>query len=826
MHLTKHLAAIGLGAVLFSGAVSAKPITRPRSLVHEGTGVLLASEEIAARNLRFADFSHTITEVVRPGARRVAVPIPLALSPDDDGTWESLPDGGSLWRLRVNSEGAIFLSFKLSALALPKGAELHFSSVYRDFHDGPYTHRHNGSLQLRQGLRTRRFGSPMIPGDAAVIELYLPPGAGAATVVIESVSHGFRDAMGMQATPYRDTAAAQQKRLRARSIPQQRMGNFDCQRDINCPEGAPYQDDKRAVAEGFDGAFICSGQLVNNVREDNRYLYITAAHCEWWKDPAGMSYFWNYENSGCGTNDFPPFTFTSGSTNLFHNVASDVNLLELDGTDLENTFNIYFMGWNRGDTAPTMAAIISFPDDKPKQITIENDAVLDCEPNGCSGGWGEDWWRVTGWDIGMDEGGSSGGGLIDQNHRVVGVLTGGVGTDCNDFVWDEFAKIGRSWTGLQPFLDPDNTGAVTVDGKDGLTDPDPAPPGAASNPNPADGAANVAVGAVLSWSAGSQADSHDVYFGLDPSPGAGDFQGNQPQASFDPGTLANETTYYWRIDEVNALGTTAGAVWSFTTQPVAPADTVTITKAEYKSDKDEFKVQATSSQQPAAVLTVEGWGEMSWKNNKYELKIKPLAPLTAPSTVTVTSDLGGSDTAAVQGAPDPPGPPGAASSPNPGDGAAGVNVAANLTWTAGSGATSHDVYFGTTASPGFQGNQTGTTFDPGTLADETTYYWRIDEVNGEGTTAGAVCSFTTAAAGGSGDTVTITKAEGKAGKQELKVQATSSDPPAGVLTLVGFGEMSFKNGKYEYKEKPVANPGTVTVSSSGGGSDTATVDER
>ena len=42
-----------------------------------------------------------------------------------------------------------------------------------------------------------------------------------------------------------------------------------------------------------------------------------------------------------------------------------------------------------------------------------------------------------------------------------------------------------------------------------------------------------------------------------------------------------------------------------------------------------------------------------------------------------------------------------------------------------------------------QGNQTGTSFDPGTLAyHDTTYFWRIDEVNGDGTTAGTEWSFT------------------------------------------------------------------------------------
>jgi hypothetical protein len=61
---------------------------------------------------------------------------------------------------------------------------------------------------------------------------------------------------------------------------------------------------------------------------------------------------------------------------------------------------------------------------------------------------------------------------------------------------------------------------------------------------------------------------------------------------------------------------------------------------------------------------------------------------------------------------------------------------------------SHDVYFGTDSTPDeteFQGNQPGTTFDPGRLNQTTTYYWRIDEVNDASVvTTGDVWSFTTA----------------------------------------------------------------------------------
>jgi len=83
--------------------------------------------------------------------------------------------------------------------------------------------------------------------------------------------------------------------------------------------------------------------------------------------------------------------------------------------------------------------------------------------------------------------------------------------------------------------------------------------------------------------------------------------------------------------------------------------------------------------------------------------------------------------------------------PSPADNAENVVPDANLSWTAGVGVTSHDVYFGTTNPPPSKGNQTETTYDPpGMLDFETTYYWRINEVNGANTVIGNVWKFTIA----------------------------------------------------------------------------------
>ncbi len=184
------------------------------------------------------------------------------------------------------------------------------------------------------------------------------------------------------------------------------------------------------------------------------------------------------------------------------------------------------------------------------------------------------------------------------------------------------------------------------------------PPGQATSPSPSNGETDVDIDTTLSWTAGTDATSHDVYFGTDSTPDAGEFIQNQPGTTYDPpGSLTPGVTYYWRIDEVGTGGTTTGVVWNFTTLAL----------------------------------------------------------------------------------------PGQASAPVPSNNATDVSITQDLSWTAGSGADSHDVYFGTVSPPPYQTNQTGTTYDTGTMVNNTTYYWRIDERNDSGVTTGTVWSFTTLA---------------------------------------------------------------------------------
>ena len=95
-------------------------------------------------------------------------------------------------------------------------------------------------------------------------------------------------------------------------------------------------------------------------------------------------------------------------------------------------------------------------------------------------------------------------------------------------------------------------------------------PASAREPEPADSAVDVLVGSTLSWRAGREAVSHDVYLGTDPNALA--LVDSVDSASFTPGNLEFGVTYYWQIDEVNeadAIMTWPGDLWSFATQEFA-----------------------------------------------------------------------------------------------------------------------------------------------------------------------------------------------------------------------------------------------------------------
>ena len=98
------------------------------------------------------------------------------------------------------------------------------------------------------------------------------------------------------------------------------------------------------------------------------------------------------------------------------------------------------------------------------------------------------------------------------------------------------------------------------------------PPKTAYFSDPADSAESVELDAELSWTLGFGAKLHTVYFG-DNLDDVNNAAGGLPQGTttYSPGPLKMAQTYYWRVDEFDALATYKGDVWSFTTEGAVTA---------------------------------------------------------------------------------------------------------------------------------------------------------------------------------------------------------------------------------------------------------------
>ena len=297
----------------------------------------------------------------------------------------------------------------------------------------------------------------------------------------------------------------------------------------------------------------------------------------------------------------------------------------------------------------------------------------------------------------------------------------------------------------------------------------------AYGPAPEDGALHTDTWVTLSWKPGGSAVSHDIYMGEnldDVNEATRDsdlFRINQDVefivAGFPgypyPDGLVPGTTYYWRIDEVNEAEPNSpwkGDVWSFMVPPKTayypdPAD-----GAEFVLENATLTWTAGFGAKLHTVYIGEDYDTVNNAAGGAPSGVVSYTPGNLKLAKTYYWRVDEFDGAATfKGDVWSFTTEGAVTGPNPADGAVDVSPTQALSWDAGAVAASHEVYFGadadavknaTKSSPEYKGAKAlgEESYDPGIFALTTTYYWRIDEVNGvnpDSPWAGNVWSFTT-----------------------------------------------------------------------------------
>ena len=404
---------------------------------------------------------------------RIGLATNVQINLDNSGVWTQLPNGRHQWCLTIASPDAKGMSFVFDRFVL--GASSTFN-VYDSNGNRVYDQLTSANNQEHQMQHIE-----LCAGSELTFVL-TTANKKDNSLSLNRIFHIYR---GMQG-PEKDYDEAE-----------------NCEVNVNCsPVGDDWQDEKRGIArvllvignqEGY-----CSGSLVNNLANDCKPYFLTAQHCGVGASANDFNqwrFFFAYESPTCyNSNPGTPGSKRIEGCVLIANslgvtsqsiTSSDFLLLQLgtlaneDATVTKlksSAINAYWNGWDAHNVAATGGAGIHHPAGDIKKISTFSGTLA--STNYSSGAYNTHWrvqWTPNSNGYGVTEGGSSGSPIFNLNggsSRIIGTLSGG-NADCSSQTsYDLYGKVSYDWTSngtalqrqLKPFLDPGNTGLLTMDG--------------------------------------------------------------------------------------------------------------------------------------------------------------------------------------------------------------------------------------------------------------------------------------------------------------------------------------------------------------------------
>src|SRR5438046_3538011 len=214
--------------------------------------------------------------------------------------WQALADGGMAARIDVSSPGAAAIRIGMTMSKADTGVALRFvGSAAPQQVFGPFT--------AKEITASGVYWSPVLEGDAATVEIYLPRGVAptAVQLAIPAISHLVVTSGDLRKSePVEDIGASE-----------------FCEVDVACVATPAALNQAKAVAkllftEGGD-SFICTGTLLNDsIASNTPYLY-TASHCMDSQEAAGsLVTYWFFDAAACGDLSVPPYVTVTGGAVL------------------------------------------------------------------------------------------------------------------------------------------------------------------------------------------------------------------------------------------------------------------------------------------------------------------------------------------------------------------------------------------------------------------------------------------------------------------------------------------------------------------------------
>ncbi|MEZ4892431.1 MAG: hypothetical protein R2778_05390 [Saprospiraceae bacterium] len=390
------------------------------------------------------------------GQSRFAAPVPVDISIQDQGFWTTMPNGDKLWQLGVQSSGAFGLCFIFDQFVLPEGANFFAYSPNHQHVLGAYT--------AESCLPSGKFLIGIVPGETAYLECLIPADKVEQTRVHINRVDAAYDHVSMHYGP--DDFGE--------SMP--------CHVNINCSVGSDWQVVKKGVARIMvvfpAGTGWCSGTLIANTSGSYEPYFLTANHCQLLANNPQFDLWrfdFNFESPDCNNPGNEPVPKSVlGCQRISYRPETDFMLLKLN--PIPSSYDVYFNGWNRDNNTTTLwpnNVMIHHPNGDIKKITVDSQAVTiyNFAINWNIGGTtpASSHWKLRP-ELGVQEPGSSGSPLFDNEKRIRGQLHGGNVNGCtiNDMY---FGRFNMSWdqgsssdSRLKEWLDPGATNSITQNG--------------------------------------------------------------------------------------------------------------------------------------------------------------------------------------------------------------------------------------------------------------------------------------------------------------------------------------------------------------------------
>lgn len=400
---------------------------------------------------------------------RVAQALPVDITLENSGQWTVLQSGERVWQLRLQAEGAIALMLYYNVFDIPEGGKFFIYNADKTQILGAYTHRTNPGKGL--------FATEFVAGDDLTLEYVASSSDDQPKIEIAEIGYGYNHLSVVKSNSLRSSGS--------------------CMVNINCPEGAAWQREKagvcRTVQKIGGGLYICSGSLVNNTAEDFKPYILMAYHCmegaetetsttvvSTADDMKQWMFYFNYERQGCSTSTPAVYKTMTGCTKIASTPidgGSD-GLLVLLNQEIPEDYSVYYNGWDRRDALPKSGVGIHHPKGDYKKISTYTSDGTTVSWNGTDHSEGARnahiniIFEATENGHGVTEGGSSGSPLFNQDHLIVGTLTGGLSSCEKPGESNLYGKLSYHWNKystantarMDVWLDPLATGAETLRG--------------------------------------------------------------------------------------------------------------------------------------------------------------------------------------------------------------------------------------------------------------------------------------------------------------------------------------------------------------------------